>query len=77
MVTRLKKKGGEIMKKKVIVTLCLILLLITVAGVAIAAFGDKGEVLGSSFTVGSADIKLLDNLAGGTSSDNLVTIENI
>ncbi len=60
------------MKKKIVLTLSLILFLVAVAGVAIAAFGDKGEVLGSSFTVGSADIKLLKNLAGGTSSDNLV-----
>ncbi|MFC1756121.1 hypothetical protein ACFLZK_01895 [Patescibacteria group bacterium] len=60
------------MKKKLIITISLIVLLVMVAGVAVAAFGDKGEVLGSSFTVGSADIKLLEDLANGTSSDNLV-----
>lgn len=42
-----------------------------VSGITIAAFGDKGEILGSSFSVGSADIKLLKDLAGPTSGDNL------
>ncbi len=36
-----------------------------------AAFSDRGKVLGSSFSVGSSDIKLLENLSGGVSNDNL------
>jgi hypothetical protein len=59
------------MRKKLFVTLSLILTLILVVGVAAAAFGDKGKILGSSFSVGSADIKLLNDLAGGTTPDNL------
>ena len=41
------------------------------AGIAYAAFSDKGQVLGSSFSVGSTDIKLLINLAQGSDSANL------
>jgi len=59
------------MNKKLIYMLSLFALLAVATGVAVAAFGDKGEVLGSSFSVGSADIKLLEDLAGGTSSENL------
>jgi hypothetical protein len=62
--------------KKLTVTLSLALLLIVAAGVAAAAFGDKGEILGSSFTVGSADIKFLTDLAGGTTPDNLADTLN-
>ena len=51
------------MKKKLIITISLIVLLVMAAGVAVAAFGDKGEVMGSSFTVGSADIKLLQDFS--------------
>ncbi len=36
-----------------------------------AAFSDKGKVLGSSFSVGSSDIKLVENLSGGIGADNL------
>ncbi len=60
------------MKKRLYVSLALILLLLVAAGVTAAAFGDKGEILGSSFSIGSADIKFLIDLAGGTSVDNLV-----
>jgi len=59
-------------KRKTIITFLSILLLVALTGLAIAAFGDKGEILGSSFTIGSADIKLLSSITGGTSSDNLV-----
>jgi len=38
---------------------------------AYAAFTDKGTVLGSSFSVGNADIKLLLNPSLGTDSSNL------
>lgn len=59
------------MRKRLTITFSLIILLILVAGVAVAAFGDKGEILGSSFSVGSADIKFVEDLSGSTSSDNL------
>jgi hypothetical protein len=39
--------------------------------IAWAAFSDKGQVLGSSFSVGSSDLKLVENLSGGFGSDNL------
>ncbi len=41
-------------------------------GVAYASFTDQSKLAGSRFSVGSADLKLLDNLAGGTTSSNLV-----
>lgn len=72
IVINLSMKGGENVKKRLSVTLALIALLIAVAGVAVAVFGDKGEILGSSFTVGSADIKFVKDLSGGTTADNLV-----
>ncbi|NMB70217.1 hypothetical protein GYA27_03395 [candidate division WWE3 bacterium] len=51
----------------------LIAILITVtAGLTYAAFGDKGKVLGSKFSVGSADIKLLLDTDVGTVPENLV-----
>lgn len=59
------------MKKRLYVTLGLIFLLVLVAGVATAAFGDKGEILGSSFSMGSADIKFVMELDGGTTQENL------
>jgi len=42
------------------------------AGASWAAFADKGEVLGSTFSVGSANIRLLQDLAGGIDPSNLV-----
>lgn len=60
------------MKKLLIVYLGLLAVLVSVAVIAKAAFEDKGEVKGASFTVGNADIKLLSNLSSGTSSENLV-----
>ncbi|MBT6401616.1 hypothetical protein HN803_01820 [candidate division WWE3 bacterium] len=56
-------------KRKLLIVIVSLLLL---GGVSYAAFGDRVEVLGTSVTVGSADIKLLDDLAGGVSSGNLV-----
>lgn len=65
-------KGGEKMKrKKTLLTAFSILSLVVLTGIAVAAFGDKGEILGSTFTVGSADIKLLKDTFGDTSSNNL------
>ena len=59
------------MKRKIVVIIIAISLL-ALAGIAYAAFADKAEILGTSVSVGSADIKLLDNLAGGVESGNLV-----
>lgn len=41
-------------------------------GVAYASFTDQSKFTGSRFSIGSADLKLLDNLAGGTGALNLV-----
>lgn len=51
--------------------LVLVLLLCSFAGVAYAAFVDKGQVLGSTFSVGSADLKLLRDLSLGADGANL------
>lgn len=59
------------MKKIVYTYGALAVLIILVAGVTYAAFSDRGNVLGSTFTVGSADIKLLKDVTGGTGSENL------
>lgn len=48
------------------------LLVVATAGLTYAAFGDRGKVLGSKFSVGSADIKLLLDNAGGTVPQNLM-----
>ncbi len=40
-------------------------------GIAFAAFKDQTKFLGSTFSTGSADIKLLIDLAAGTDSANL------
>lgn len=58
------------MKKRNI--LIVVLSLLMIGGVAYAAFSDKVEVLGTSVSVGSADIKILNDLAGGVDSGNLV-----
>ena len=60
------------MKRKYIIFLGLATLVLTLAGAAVAAFGDRSEILGSSFSVGSADIKLFDDLSGNISPENLV-----
>lgn len=59
------------MRKKVINVLGIVLVLAAAAGIAWAAFADKAEVLGSNFSTGSADIKFLLDLAGGTDESNL------
>jgi hypothetical protein len=46
--------------------------LVLIGGITYAAFMDKGSVLGSSFSVGSSDIKLLADLSGNLDSSNLV-----
>lgn len=42
-----------------------------IAGIAYAAFSDRGKVLGSSFSVGNADIKLFNDVAQGSDETNL------
>lgn len=42
------------------------------AGYSVAAFMDRGSLLGSTFSVGSADIKLLDDLGLGSEPSNLL-----
>jgi hypothetical protein len=41
-------------------------------GVAYASFTDQFKFAGSRFSIGSADLKLLNDLAGGTGAANLV-----
>lgn len=60
------------LKKAALVYGSLVLMLLLVVGVTFAAFTDKSKILGSSFSVGSADLKLLQDLAGGVDSANLV-----
>lgn len=43
-----------------------------IGGITYAAFMDKGSILGTTFSVGSSDIKLFANVAGGTEESNLV-----
>ena len=59
------------MKKKLLFLSCSLLLIAGATGFAIAAFGDKAEILGSSFSVGSADIKFLQDLTAGAQEGNL------
>lgn len=47
------------------------LLLVVATGIAFAAFGDTAKYVGSSFKIGSADLKLLINLGSGTEVTNL------
>lgn len=58
------------MKKRNLLVIVVVSLL--VVGVGYAAFLDKAKILGTSISVGSADIKLLDNLAGDVVPENLV-----
>lgn len=44
---------------------------IALAGVVWAAFSDQGKILGTTFSTASADLKLLQNLGGGTDETNL------
>lgn len=58
-------------KKHVKYLVAVILILLAAVGAAYAAFADKGSILGSKFTVGSSDIKLLVDVRNGTVSENL------
>lgn len=60
------------MKKLLYISGILFLLSLVGFGIVSAAFGDKAKILGSSFSVGSADIKLLEDITLGVVSGNLV-----
>lgn len=49
----------------------MLLNLLLIGGITYAAFMDKGSILGTTFSVGSSDIKLLQSVASGTEESNL------
>lgn len=57
-------------KKILYLTGLLMLVISLVAGITYAAFTDKAEVLGSTFSVGSANLMFLEDLALGTDPSN-------
>jgi len=59
------------MNKKTYILGTLVLLSLVAIGVTYAAFSDKGKVLGSTFSIGSGDIKLLRDIASGIQEENL------
>ena len=63
------EKNGR--KRKLFIAAVLSLLAGIAAGGAYAAFSDTGKVLGSTFSVGSADIKMLIDASKGTEATNL------
>jgi len=64
----IKKLLSKILRNRGIISLygSLVIFSGLVAGVTYAAFSDKSNVLGATFTVGSADLKFLSNLANET-----------
>jgi len=60
------------LKQKIIYALVILTLVSLITGVTLAAFTDKAKVLGSTFSVGSADLKFLKDLPLGTEPTNLV-----
>jgi predicted ribosomally synthesized peptide with SipW-like signal peptide len=60
------------MKRILIFSGLLIVISALIFGATYAAFSDKGKYTGSSFNVGSADIKLLNDLSQGIDPANLV-----
>lgn len=59
-------------RKYIISFSSLLLLACSLVGIAYASFSDQSKFSGSRFSVGSADLKLLDNLASGSEASNLV-----
>lgn len=59
------------MRKVLLVYGVFVLVALLVVGVTYAAFSDQSELTGSSFSTGSADIKLLLDVTGGTGESNL------
>lgn len=62
----------KLKSNKIILIIGIVLLAVLTFGVAYAAFTDENKVLGSTFSVGSADIKFYNNLAGTPDPSNLV-----
>ena len=60
------------MKKTILGLLVLMVAISSLTIATKAAFSDTGKVLGTTFMVGSADVKLVDNLSGGVDTSNLV-----
>lgn len=59
-------------RKYAIGLMSLAIVAVGLMGVAYAAFTDQSKFTGSRFSIASADIKLLNDLAGGTGVSNLV-----
>ena len=59
------------MKKILYMYICIALLSVTSLGIVLAAFSYKNKYVGSTFTIGSAVIKLLKNLSLGPDPSNL------
>lgn len=59
-------------RKKILLFSIATIGLILLGGISYASFMDKSSVLGSTFSVGSSDIKLLENVAGSIEETNLV-----
>lgn len=55
----------------------LLLIAMLLMGVAYASFTDQSKFTGSRFSIGSADLKLLNDLAGGTDALNLVDTKEV
>ena len=62
-------------RKKLIIYFGLAIAFIGAAGIAYAAFSDRGDVQGTTISVGSADIKLLDDLGGVLDEANLIDVK--
>lgn len=62
----------RILKKRILSYTLIGIFTIATAGIVYAAFSDKGNVLGSSFSVSSADIKIMADTTQGTNPANLV-----
>lgn len=60
------------MSKKTYAIVTAVFISLTLASVTYAAFSGKSKILGTSVSVGSADIKLLKEVDSGVSADNLV-----
>lgn len=60
------------MRKGVYTLTSTIFILTLIIGVTYASFTDEAKILGATFSVGSADLKLLEDVAGGVDSENLV-----
>lgn len=60
------------MKTKVSAVFLMLFFLFLTAGATYAVLTDKAKILGASFSVGSADIRLLSDVTGGVDPANLV-----